>query len=78
MVNLSKRISEIENRINPEPIPTAIVAMVYVDGSAELTHNEKKIRFNSRAELEAYVTRQGINRKYLLIAEMVNAKNSAI
>lgn len=78
MVNLQKRLKDIENRINPEPTPTAIVAMIRVDGSAELTHNEKKISFNDRAELEAYVTQQGINRKHLLIVEIVNAKNSSI
>lgn len=75
-MNLDKRLTEIENRMNPESIPR--VATIRVDGSAELSYQDEKIQFQNRAELDDYVDEQGINRKHLLIVEIVNARNSAI
>lgn len=74
-MNLNKRLKDIENRLNPEPTLTARVAKINVDGSAELSYQDEKIQFKNRAELELFVDKKGINRKHLLIVEMVNARN---
>ena len=71
-MNLNKRLTEIENRLTPQELPTARVAMIDTEGTVELSYKDETIHFNNVDEMNSFIDEQEIDRKYLLIAELVN------
>lgn len=74
-MTLKKRLKQIENRLNPEQIPTMKTATVNVDGTCVLRYDDTKIEFDNAEQMEAYINKNGFNRKHILDIQYVNARN---
>jgi len=70
-MNLNKRITEIEERLNPKPKPTAKVFTQYVNGTVK----GQGLEFENKAEYDKYAEEHGLNDGLpVLFVEMVNTK----